>query len=191
LKTVLCIAALWVAVYALSVSITRPTTTQHPAPKILETTEDEFTGATVVRLRDFPVFVSADHVLLVTAEAKIHDPSPAARMLSHVPTAALEFQSHSTKGRDFGDAELHFSIDGQRLRAAPAASDKLYASTDERLRVMRRLHSSISIADLRRVVEGRAVRMRLGYFETDITTETRAGFREFLSAVDAAKGRNK
>ncbi len=153
----------------------------------VEVKKDEFSGATIVRLREVPVAVAADHVFTLTMEIKVNDLSPAARMLSEESKAALVFTSLSVKGRDFDDRELHFLIDGKPLRASVAAAEMLLQSPDPRLRVMRRLHSGISLDHLRRVVSGREVKMRLGSFETELTSDVRAAMRAFLSAVDAAE----
>ncbi len=152
----------------------------------VEVKKDEFSGGTIVRLKEFPVAVAADHVFKLTMETEVNDSSPAARMLSEESKAALVFTSLSVKGRDFDDHELQFLIDGKPLRASVAAADMLLQSPDPRLRVMRRLHSGISLDHLRRVASGREVKMRLGLFETELTSDVRAAMRAFLSAVDAA-----
>ncbi|MBA3715420.1 MAG: hypothetical protein H0W76_23690 [Pyrinomonadaceae bacterium] len=152
----------------------------------LEVKKDEFSGATIVRLKEFPVAVAADHVFKLTMETKVNDTSPAARMLSHEPKAALVFTSQSVKGQDFGDRELHFLIDGKPLRASVAAESIALQSEDPRLRVTSRLHAVMTLEKLRRVAAAREVKMRLGLFETELTSDVRAAMRAFLSAVDAA-----
>ncbi len=153
----------------------------------VEVKKDEFSGATIVRLKEFPVAISPDHVFTLTMETKVNDTSPAARMLSEEPKAALLFTSHSTKGQDFGDRELHFLIDGKPLRLGVAAEGVALRSEDPQLRVTSRLHAGITLDQLRRVAAARAVKMRLGWFETDLTSNVRAAMGRFLFAVDAAE----
>ena len=202
MKTVLIVAWAWVVfaycMYAPSPQLTAlqeakaalKKTGERLAQSSLEVKPDEFSGATLVRLRDVPIVNEPDHVLTVTMETKVNDTSPAAQMASEEPRAAVVFTSFSSKGRDFGDREWHFLIDGKPLRIGVAAESPPFQNPDSQARVLRvgrRVHAVLRMADLRRIVAGREVRMRLGSLETSLSSNVMHGLRSFLNAADLAE----
>ncbi len=201
MKTVLIVAWAWV-VFAYCITSPSPKLTalqeakaalkktgERLAQTSIEVTRDDFSGATLVRLREVTIVNQPDHALTLTVETKVNDTSPEARMLSYEPSALLHFTSFSTPSRDFGDYELHFLVDGKPIRVGRVPNSPPFRNPDESARVLvigRTLTSGLRMPDLRRLAAGREVRMRLGSIETELSSDVLSSLRSFVKAADGA-----
>lgn len=188
MKVVGITAGVWVVfAYLLSAPPSRSSPPALAYQSSIEVKRDDFSGATLVRLRDASIVNEPEHALTIQLETKVNDRSPAARMLSEEPRADATLTSFSPKGRDFGDRELHFLIDGRPLRIGVAAESPAFRNPDvqaKSLVVGSRIHAVIRMADLRRIVTGKDVRMRLGWFEADLNSNVLGSLRSFVNAAD-------
>jgi hypothetical protein len=136
----------------------------------IETQRDRFSDTTAVKLNMLYLFKRPSHKLAISLEAKVDPKNP------DKDTVFANFSSYTQDLYDFGDRELHFLVDGDRvsLGTAKRGIPAILPGTPETLFI------GIPLTDLDRIAGGKKVEMRLGSIECAISDETLSVLREFV-----------
>lgn len=96
----------------------------------------------------------------------------------------VRFHSFTNTAIERGDEELHFLVDGKPLNAGRASRNVSPSPMRERWSRYSTYFASMSLKDLRQVSSsGRAVEMRLGSIETNLSPELLKNLRGFVAAA--------
>jgi hypothetical protein len=139
----------------------------------IETQRDRFSDTTVVKLNMLYLFKKQGHKLAISLEIKVDPKKP------DKDAVFANFSSYTQDLYDFGDRELHFLVDGDRvsLGAAKRGIPATFPGSPETLFI------GIRLTDLDRIASGKKVEMRLGSIECAISDETLSVLREFVKTA--------
>lgn len=133
---------------------------------------DRFSGKTSVKLKPQTLIDTPDHKV-------------ALEMKSTDNVTSLSFESWSKDYFNFGDRELFFLVDGNRLRidiASEHDTASLLQKTDEKGRTnFTSLTSSLTLSEVQAIAKSRKVEMRLGSLELAFNDSVMSQFREFAN----------
>ncbi|HZN12090.1 MAG TPA: hypothetical protein VFC61_10445 [Blastocatellia bacterium] len=154
----------------------------------VEVKTDRFSGVTTVTLKPQMVLDTPEHFITMSLEAKFGDgkirdeADRAAEVLGE--GAVVRFESQARVPTDFGDKELHFIVDGKRLKIGESAGGVSgLPSRDPRLRpgftVLEAFVNALTAAQLRQIAGAGRVEMRLGRYEFTLSPGVLGNLREF------------
>jgi hypothetical protein len=142
----------------------------------IETQRDRFSDTTVVKVNMLYLFKKPSHKLAISLETKVDPKAP------DKDTVFANFSSYTQNLYDFGDRELHFLVDGDRLSLGTVERGDLaiFPGSAETLFI------GIGLTDLERIAGGKKVEMRLGSIECALSDETLSVLREFVKTAKDA-----
>jgi hypothetical protein len=168
----------------------------------VEVKTDRFSGVTPVTLKPQTVLDTPDHFITMSLEAKFRDRKirdEADRATEVLEEGALvRFESQAKGVTDFGDKELHFIIDGKRLKVGESAGGVSgLPSRDPRLKpgfaILEAFVNALTAAQLYEIAGAGRVEMRLGKYEFTLGPAVLGNLREFAGefAKHAPSGKPK
>ena len=171
-----------------SIKDLRPVDSSHSQSDQVEVKTDRFSGVTTVTLKPQLILDAQDHFITMSLVAKFGDKKirnevdQVAELLAE--GALVRFESQSKVATDFGDQELHFIIDGQRLNIGESAGRVSgFSARDPRLKldfkILKVFVNSLNTSQLKQVAGGSRVEMRLGKYEFVLSTKMLGTLREF------------
>lgn len=142
----------------------------------IETQRDRFSDTTVVKVNMLYLFKKPSHKLAISLETKVDPKAP------DKDTVFANFSSYTQNLYDFGDRELHFLVDGNRVSLGTVERGDLaiFPGSAETLFI------GIGLTDLERIAGGKKVEMRLGSIECALSDETLSVLREFVKTAKNA-----
>lgn len=168
----------------------QPTTTPESHTDQVEVKTDRFSGVTTVRLKPQMILDTPDHFITMSLEAKFGDKKIRTEMDQAAEImgegAMIRFESQAKGKTDFGDQELHFIIDGKRLKVGESSGGvSNLPSRDPRLKpgfkVLESFVNTLTTAQLKQIAGGSRVEMRLGKYEFVLGSSVLGNLREFVS----------
>jgi hypothetical protein len=165
----------------------------------VEIKNDRFSGETTITLKPQVILEAPDRLITMSLEAKIR-PKRIEDVVAEVMRAIDEmvlvrFEAQAKSISVAGDTELHFIIDGKRLKVVESARAVLkFGGPDPSLKPgfrSRELFSNgLTVAQLSQVAKGHAVEMRLGQYEMTIPPSVLSNFQHFLGEFRRLRGTN-
>lgn len=155
----------------------------------VEVNKDRFGGATRVVLKPQLILDTPDHQLSVSAEAKLEGKKQIG-IFQEDQSVQLTFISQSKVSIDFGDQELHFLVDGERVTVGKTSGGTgPYLGTgtpsDSGFKFRKRFFAVLDLSKLRRIAEGKKVEMRLGKIELTLDPKLLSNLRAFVTAASS------
>ena len=155
----------------------------------VEVQTDRFSEVTTVKLKPQTILDTPDQSITMRLEAKFGDKKirdttdQVMEMLDE--KAMVWFESQAKIMTDFGDQELHFIIDGNRLKASKSSGGvSRLAMKDPELKPGYKIRevfvNSLDTDELKQVAAGKHVEMRLGKYEFTLTHTVLENLREFV-----------
>lgn len=156
----------------------------------VEVKTDRFSEATTIKLKPQTILDTPDQFITMSLEAKFGDKKIRSEMDQAAEImgekAFVRFESQAKGTTDFGDKELHFIIDGKRLKVGESAATLLkLPGRDPELKPgfkSREIFTNgLSLAQMKQVAEGNRVEMRLGKYEMVLSPAVLGNLRAFVS----------
>jgi hypothetical protein len=155
----------------------------------VEVKTDRYSEATTVKLKPQLILDTPDHFITMRLEAKFGDQKlrdeaeVAAAIMSE--SAFVYFESQSKIPTDFGDKELHFIVDGRRIKAGESSYSLFkLPGPDPALKPgfknRESLTNALKTEDLKKFASGRRVEMRLGKYEFVLTSSVMTALQTFV-----------
>src|SRR5215510_11647914 len=135
----------------------------------VEVKTDRFSEATTISLKPQTILDTPDQFITMRLEAKFGDKKTrdnTDQVMEILDEKAMVwFESFANVPTDFGDKELHFIIDGKRLKIGESAGGTPDQSPKSTYRSLKTFVNSLDTDELKQLAAGKQVEMRLGKYE--------------------------
>ena len=148
---------------------------------------DRFTGERTISFEPQLILDHRDHRMSLEAEAKPGGNRPRRDIPELDDRVTFTFSSMSKAGVEFGDRELHFLVDGERIRIGRAAPRMPTSSGNPTLPVGQHLLIVLPLNKLQQIARGRDVQLRLGPIELTLDNQVMSVLKEFVAACGHTK----
>jgi hypothetical protein len=150
----------------------------------VEVQTDKFSEVTTVKLKPQAILDTPDQSITMRLEAKFGDKKirdttdQVMEMLDE--KAMVWFESFANVPTDFGDKELHFIIDGKRLKIGESSGGTPDQSPKSTYRSLKTFVNILDTDELKQLAAGKHVEMRLGKYEFTLSSAVLENLREFV-----------
>jgi len=150
----------------------------------VEVKTDRFSEATTINLKPQMILDTPDQFITMRLEAKFGDKKTrdtTDQVMEIMDEKAMVwFESFANVPTDFGDKELHFIIDGKRLKIGESAGGTPDQSPKSTYRSLKTFVNSLDTDELKQLAAGKHVEMRLGKYEFTLNSAVLENIREFV-----------
>src|SRR5262249_21240166 len=155
----------------------------------VEVETDRFSEVTTVKLKPQLILDTPDHFITMRLEATLGDKKIRSEMeMAHMLAtegAMIWFESQAKIPTDFGDRELHFIVDGKRLKIGESTEELLNSiGKDPDLKPGFKVHelfgNGLNTDQLKQIASSNRVEMRLGKYEFVLSPLVLGNWREFV-----------
>jgi hypothetical protein len=149
----------------------------------VEVKTDSFSRNVSVKMKPQVLIDTAERKLTMEFEYRVNQKELAEASFLVEESASITFESTTKQATDYGDRELHFLVDGNRLQGRRTSSDAarpILSERDEKGRIPDfSFYSSLTLSQVEKLAAGKQVRMRLGTIELPLSQPTLAAISEF------------
>lgn len=150
---------------------------------------DEFSGATIVKLKPQKLVDTSEHQLTMSAEVKLEGKTYADGTGVN-ETVILEFVSRSKERVDFGDEELHFLVDGKQIKSGSLVGGIYNPNlrgngTASAFKGGTRYTGGVSLSQMQQIANGKNVAMRFGSMKLTPDERLLSNLRDFVRAINS------
>jgi hypothetical protein len=155
----------------------------------VEVNTDRSSGKTTIKLKPQLILDTPDQFITMWMEAKFGDKKIRSEIDQTVEilseSAMIWFESQAKRPTDFGDQELNFIIDGNRLALGRSSGGlSRTPGRDPNLKpdfkILERFANSLNTDQLKQVARGKHIEMRLGKYEFALSPTAHENIREFV-----------
>jgi len=150
----------------------------------VEVQTDRFSEVTTIKLKPQTILDTPDQSITMRLEAKFGDKKirdTTDQVMEILDEKAMVwFESFANVPTDFGDKELHFIIDGKRLKIGESSGGTPDQSTKSTYRSLKTFVNILDTDELKPLAAGKQVEMRLGKYEFTLTPAVLENLREFV-----------
>ncbi|MDQ3688005.1 MAG: hypothetical protein M3430_20715 [Acidobacteriota bacterium] len=198
MRDVVCVCVMVVSVCAVVVGQSTPRVGSNEAVSRQKNSEvitdkSRVSGATTITLKPQRLIDTPERLLLISAVSKVGD-KPITGLDEADERVMLKFDLQTTGVLDGGDQELHFLVDGERIKAGSVAGggSPLLRTEPVRPYTKRQTYSgSLSIPTLGRIARGKKVEISMGSIEATLDTGLLNKLDEFVRYYQQAKGTSR
>jgi hypothetical protein len=150
----------------------------------VEVKTDRFSEVTTIKLKPQTILDTADQVITMRLEAKFGDKKirdTTDQVMEILDEKAMVwFESFANVPTDFGDQELHFIVDGKRLKIGESSGGTPGRSPKPPYRSLKTFVNSLDTGELKQLAAGKHVEMRLGKYDFVLNSAVLEHLREFV-----------
>ena len=157
----------------------------------VEVKTDRFSEATTIKLKPQTILDTPDQIITMSLEAKFGDKKirdevdRTSEILGEQAFVRLESQSKGSV--DFGDKQLHFIVDGKRIKVGESVGTLLkFPGKDPDLKPGFKnrevFTNGLNLEQMKQIANGNRVEMRFGKYESVLSTTLLGNLREFVRA---------
>jgi hypothetical protein len=155
----------------------------------VEVKTDRYSEATTVKLKPQLILDTPDHFITMRLEAKFGEKKIRSEMeMADTLTtegAMIWFDSQAKIPTDFGDRELHFIVDGKRIKIGESSEELLNSvGKDPDLKPGFKINELLGIGlntdQLKQIASGNRVEMRLGKYEFVLSPSVLGNWKEYV-----------